>query len=310
MNAPMQHDEAAAVKFEPKRIGLLGLGIMGGEYARHLLLAGHAVCGFDVDAGRMDAFARRGGVMAQSPAAVVRDAAVVIIALSSVDAFRQLMVDPGAVAAAASAGQLFIDTGTLPLALKQSAREMLHRRAAHLVDATVTGTRIHAEQRQLIVYASGDPEQVARATPVIRAFANDVHDVGEFGMGTKLKLVTNHLIAIHNAATAEALMLAECAGIDPKLAYALIDSGPARSEVFHYRGATMLGEDFSNPTMRVDVFNKDISLIDAFARASSAPTPLFQAASALYRAALEEGRGAEDASAIFLTLRDRARRGA
>jgi putative dehydrogenase len=302
------HDDPAATTAEPVKIGMIGLGIMGSEYARHLLQAGYQVCGFDVDAVRLNDFAGNGGVVAESPAAVVHDAAVVIIALSSMEVFRRLMVDPGEVAAAASADQLFIDTGTLPLALKESARDMLAGRAAHMIDATVTGTRIHAERRELVVYASGEANQVERALPILRAFANDVRNVGVFGMGTKLKLITNHLVAIHNAATAEALILAECAGVDPKLAYSLIDSGPARSEVFHYRGATMLGEDFSNPTMRIDVFNKDLSLIDEFARTAAAPTPLFQSVAALYRTALDEGRGAEDAAAVFLTLRGLAGR--
>jgi putative dehydrogenase len=284
------------------RVGVVGMGIMGGAYARNVRAAGMDVVAFDTDRTRQQEWQACGGVLAQSAAAVVDASDFVIVALSSVAAFKAVMLDAGAPGGRARPGQLFIETGTLPLDLKQGARVVLASRGACMIDAPVTGTRVHAERRELVVYASGDRQEVERARPVIDAFARDVRYVGEFGAGVKLKLVTNLLVAIHNVATAEALALAQRAGLDLSMTYDLINSGPARSDVFGFRGPMMVAGDYRNATMRLDVFDKDLALIDAFSRAVGADTPLFQAGIGLYKAALSNGDPAEDVSAVFRQL--------
>jgi len=168
-----------------------------------------------------------------------------------------------------------------------------------MIDATVTGTRTHAERKALIVYASGNEDQVLRGTKILSLFANDVRYVGAFGLGTKLKLVTNLLVAINNVATAEALNLAKSANLDLKLVYDLIASGPGGSEVFKFRGPIMLSESYQNPTMRMDVFEKDIELIEQFAKSQRAATPLFQTSMEIYRAGLARGFDDEDVSSVY-----------
>lgn len=284
------------------RVGVIGIGIMGGAYARHLLAAGMEVCAFDTDRARQQQWLDDGGQAAVSAASVMDASDFVVLALSSIAAFKAVMLDAEAPARRARAGQLFIDTGTLPPALKQAARDALGLRGAAMIDAPVTGTRVHAERRELVVYASGDSPDVERARPVMDAFARDVRYVGEFGAGMKLKLVTNLLVAIHNVATAEALALAARAGLDLSAAYDLINSGPARSDVFGFRGPMMVGGDYRNATMRLDVFDKDLEIIGEFSRSLGAATPLFHACTALYKAALRNGDPAEDVAAVFKQL--------
>jgi len=109
-------------------------------------------------------------------------------------------------------------------------------------------------------------------------------------------------VAVHNVATAEALALAQRAGLDVHLAYELINGGPARSDVFGFRGPIMASGEYRNATMRLDVFDKDLAIIDAFARSVRADTPLFDAGIDVYRAALAHGDPAEDVSAVFRQL--------
>lgn len=284
------------------RVGVIGLGIMGSAYARHLLAAGIQVCAFDTDGTRLQQWLDDGGRSAASAASIVDASDFVLLSLSSIAAFKAVMLDAEAPAGRARPGQLFIETGTLPPGLKQAARDALGLRGAAMIDAPVTGTRVHAERRELVVYASGNLSDVERARPVMDAFARDVRYVGEFGAGMKLKLVTNLLVAIHNVATAEALALAARAGLDLSAAYDLINSGPARSDVFGFRGPMMVADDYRNATMRLDVFDKDLEIIGEFSRLLGAETPLFHASTALYKAALKNGDPAEDVAAVFRQL--------
>lgn len=281
-----------------KVVGVIGLGIMGSLYARHILAGKVTVVGYDIDADRVKDFSEHGGQAAASAQSVVEKADDILIALSSVSAYEELFCEENSVTGAAHEGQLFIDTGTLPLALKERALQILTGKGASMIDATVTGTRTHAERKELIVYASGDEDQVRRGMEILLMFANDVRYVGAFGLGTKLKLVTNLLVAINNVATAEALNLARSAKLDLQLVYDLIASGPGSSEVFKFRGPIMLSETYQNPTMRMDVFEKDIELIEQFAKSLRAATPLLGASMEIYRAGLARGYR-QDVSSVY-----------
>lgn len=281
---------------------------MGGLYARHLIDVGYAVCGFDVSDARCQAFVDGGGTRCASAVGVVERAGTVLTALSAIAAFRSVLLDTGAASAAARPGQIFLEMGTLPMALKDEARRLLEARGAHLIDAPVTGTRIHAERKELVVYASGAEAVVAQARPVLQAFARDVRYVGPFGSGMKLKMVTNHLVAVHNVATAEALSFASSAGLDLNLVYDLIAGGPASSKVFDFRGPLMINTNYANPTMRIDVFEKDLQVIDGYAQTVQAAMPLFTASCEVYREASAQGLAAEDVSVTFEILKERSAR--
>lgn len=284
-------------------IGMVGLGIMGSQYARHLCEAGFEVAGFDVDAARQRELADAGGTPCASAVEVVERCSIVITALSSIDAFRAVMLSPESAARHARRDQIFVEMGTLPIALKTMACRQLEAGGARMIDAPVTGTRIHAERKELVVYASGDETVVAAVRPVLEAFARDVRFVGAFGAGMKLKMVTNHLVAVHNVAAAEALSLAASAGLDLQLVYDLIAGGPASSAVFGFRGPLMIEHRYEPATMRLDVFDKDLEIIDDFARSVHAATPLFDASRSVYDTALAQGRTNEDVAATFEVLR-------
>ena len=287
-------------------VGVIGLGIMGGLYARHLIEAGHAVEGFDVAEQRCQEFSAAAGHLCASPAEVIDRAGVVIVALSSVAAFRDVMLGADAASQRARPGQVIVETGTLPIDLKEEARQRLEQRGAHLVDAPVTGTRFHAERKELVVYASGSEAVVDEVRPVLEAFARDVRYVGGFGTGMKLKMVTNHLVAVHNVAAAEALSFAASAGLDLQQVYDLIAGGPASSAVFGFRGPLMVEGRYEPATMRMDVFDKDLQIIDEFAASLHAATPLFRASLGVYREALAQGMTREDVSATFEVIKGRS----
>lgn len=286
----------------PSTVGIVGLGVMGGAMATHLLRAGYTVVGYDVDPARMDAHVRRGGVAATSCVDVADRADVAITSLPSVAALEQAVGDDGGLAGTRNEGLVVAETSTLPLEAKERARRTLAECDVTLLDCPMSGTGAQAQTGDLSVYASGDEEALARAAPVLDAFTRSRHDVGPFGTGTKLKLIANHLVAIHNVATAEALLLAKRSGLDPELVLRTITDGAGTSRMLEVRGPIMAAGDYDVPGMRVALFQKDIEIISQFARAHTSPVPLLAATAQLYTAALAQGRANQDAACVLGVL--------
>jgi L-threonate 2-dehydrogenase len=114
--------------------------------------------------------------------------------------------------------------------------------------------------------------------------------------------VANLLVAVHNVATAEALVLAMKAGLDPAMVVEVVGAGAGSSRILQLRGPMMAAGTYSPPTMKVDVFDKDLQIIDAFARQLACPTPLLDAAAPIYAAAAAMGHGSDDTAAVCAVL--------
>lgn len=294
-------------------VGMIGLGIMGSAMSANLTKAGYRVVGYDVLAARRRAHARAGGVAARSGREVGERAAIVICSLPSAAALESTAFE---LAAARGAARIVIETSTLPIVAKERARGTLDVAGITLLDCPLSGTGSQARVKDIVVYASGPRAAYRRAGPVIDGFARARYYVGPFGAGSKTKFVANLLVAIHNVAAAEALVLAMKAGLDPATTLKVIADGAGSSRMLQVRGPMMVRGDYSTPTMKLDVWQKDMKVIGDFARQVGSPTPLFGATAPIYAAALAEGRGGEDTGAVCAVLekvakyrrRDRAAR--
>ena len=284
-------------------VGLVGLGIMGSAYARHLQAANCVVVGYDIDREACARLAAVGGVAAASPRAVAEQAGVVLMALPSVDALRAACLDrDSGILAANMRGRILVEMSTLPVAAKEECRAALSRAGADMLDCPVSGTGAQAQRRDIVLYASGEAAVVARARPVLEAVAREVRHVGPFGAGMKLKCVANLLVTIHNLASAEAMLLAEAAGLDLATVYEAIKSGAGNSKIFELRAPMMIEGRYEPPTMKLGVHMKDLKLILEEARSLACPTPLLAASLPLYEAALAAGREGQDTAALFAVL--------
>jgi len=286
-----------------RRVGLVGLGIMGSAYAGHLIEAGFPTWGFDVDADAMRRFEQRGGTCARDARALAGDTEVVITALPSAGAVEKAYFGADGLAAGARSGLVVIEASTLPLALKERCRATLSAQGAAVLDAPVSGTGSQARVKDLAIYASGDRAAYDRVSDILTSIARVVRYVGEFGAGSKLKYIANLLVTIHNLSTAEAVVLAIKAGIDAAMMIELIGEGAGASRMLAVRGPMMAAGAYGDAGMKLDVYQKDIEIIAEFAREVGAPTPLFTASAAFYAAALAEGRGKQDTAAIASVLK-------
>jgi 3-hydroxyisobutyrate dehydrogenase-like beta-hydroxyacid dehydrogenase len=275
---------------------------MGLPMAGHLLVAGFGVQGYDVRPEAAAALAEAGGVPVTSPAGAAAGAQTVITSLPSADALRQVVGGERGLASATPDGLILIETSTLPIAAKAEAAQALGRVSAVVLDCPLSGTASQMWTRDIAVYASGDPAAIKRSQDVLAAFSRVQHEVGAFGNGMRMKLVANHLVAVHHTAAAEALLLAGRAGLDPALALRALSDGAGSSRMLEIRGPMMVDGDFSRANIALAVFQKDIDLISDLARTARCPLPLFSAAAQLHLAAMAQGRLDEDPACVFAVL--------
>lgn len=281
-------------------IGVIGLGLMGTPIADHLLAAGHPVVGFDVDRGKCAEAAGRGVVIVDSVGDLSREVDIVVTVLPSASAFNavidELWVDRDR--SANTDTPIVVDVSTLAEATKQAAATRSAARGISLLDCPVVGTSAQAHAGQLVMCASGSPQEYATVEPVVKTFVRRVVYLGEFGVGGRMKLVANLLVSVHNAAAAEALTLAEKVGIDPALAIEVLSGTGASSGQLELRGPLMASREYAPATALVTMLVKDTALIAELAREAVCPTPLLHAATNLYIAANAMGKGADDVSSI------------
>lgn len=277
---------------------------MGGAFARHLVQAGHRVTGFDPDADRAAENHRRGVTMAVDCAAAAADVELVLLSLPSNTALDRAVTEIVRARGAKPRGLIAVELSTLDVACKSRNRHRLEQHGITLLDCPVSGTGAQAQTADIVVYASGDEAAVRKAEPVLRDFSRDLFYLGAFGNGMHMKLIANLLVAVHNVATAEALLLAKRAGIDPDDFCEVVGAGVAQSRVLDLRGPLMASGRYTPATMKLDLWQKDMALIDGFARDAGAPTPLFDATAPLYEAAIRRGLGQLDTAAVFEVLAD------
>jgi 3-hydroxyisobutyrate dehydrogenase-like beta-hydroxyacid dehydrogenase len=286
----------------PARIGVIGLGIMGGTMAGALRRAGHPVSGHD-PLPRMRQRARRAGVDTPgSCAAVARVADVLLLSLPSVAALHEV-VDELRDAAAPTARQLVIETSTLPPDEKARAARALRGQGRLMLDAPISGTATAHPETTWIMYLSGPVAACRAAARIVGAFTLRAPRVGDFGAGMHLKIAANHLVAIYNVACGEMTALCRGMGLDPAVALEHIGPSPyIGTGLMGLRMPMMIRREYEPATMKVGVWQKDMQVIADMARSAGCPTPLFDACASLYTAAQAQGRGEQDTASVAEVL--------
>jgi 3-hydroxyisobutyrate dehydrogenase-like beta-hydroxyacid dehydrogenase len=280
-------------------VGIVGLGIMGGAFAQNLHAAGWRVVGYDVASSRRRALARAGIEIATDAGDVAAAAPTIITSLPKAQA---LTATVDTIVKAHLPRRVVIEASTFKLEDKDAAAVALRKAGHVLLDCPVSGTGVQAKTKDLVIYASGGSAEIKKLKPLFADFTRAVHDLGAFGNGSRMKYVANLLVAIHNVASAEALVLGMKAGLPPQLIYDQIRIGAGNSRVFELRAPMMVKGRYDAPTMKVSIWQKDMDVIGSFAQALGVPTPLFSATLPIYAAALSSGHGEEDTAATCAVL--------
>ena len=195
-------------------VGVVGLGKMGGAFAKHLLASGWRVLGYDIDAGRKRAAARAGVEIAPNASTLANTAPVIVTSLPDPDALAATVAE---ITREKRPAKTIVETSTFKIEDKERAEQAL-RKAGHVtLDCPISGTGAQAAVKDIVIYASGDNKAIARLRPMFAAFSRAAYDVGEFGNGSRMKYIANLLVTIHNVASAEAMVLGIKAGLDPQV---------------------------------------------------------------------------------------------
>jgi L-threonate 2-dehydrogenase len=283
-----------------KTVGIVGLGIMGGAIARNLIERGWRVIGFDIDAARRAELAQAGVTIASGVDQVARDAAIIMTSLPSPAAVEDVA---HGIANSGQPQRIVLELSTLAIADKLRFESIL-KKAGHIaLDCPLSGTGAQARNRDLIVYASGDSDAIAQCTGLFADFAKQSADLGGFGNGSRMKFVANHLVAINNVATAEAMILAQRAGLDPQMVVDMVGPGAGGSRMFQMRAPMMVEGVYEPATMKVSTWKKDMAIIAEFADDIGCVTPLFTLTQPVYTEALAMGLGDQDTAAVFEVLK-------
>jgi len=287
-------------------IGIVGLGAMGSAMSQMLLQAGYAVTGVDIRAECIAELESLGGVGVSSAREVAKVSDVVITSLNNVEVFHSTTTGENGLIHDLRPNAVVVDTCTLSVADKARAAVVLQSRGVQLLDCTVSGNRNSILDGSLAFYASGDESAYCCVLPVLRAISGSQTYLGAFGNASKLKFILNHLVAINNAATAEAMALAERAGLDLAQVHALVSESFASSVVFQARGKMMVEGDYVSSRGTYGVARKDAQLIADFAREALVPTPMFQAAFQMHIAGMAAGYTENDTASLFEIYRRNA----
>ncbi|MGC2808748.1 MAG: NAD(P)-dependent oxidoreductase [Bradyrhizobium sp.] len=283
-----------------RTVGIVGLGIMGSAIARNLVERGWRVIGFDIDATTNAKLAQANVTIAADVGQLARDAPIIMTSLPSPAAMIKVA---HAIAGAGQPPRIVVELSTLTIADKRRF-EVILTEAGHIaLDCPLSGTGAQAKVRDLVVYASGDGDAIARCTDLFADFAKQSADLGAFGNGSRMKFIANHLVAIHNVATAEAMVLAERAGLDPRTVVDMIGPGAGTSRVFQLRAPMMVERLYEPATMKVSIWKKDMAIIAEFAEELGCVTPMFTLTQPVYTQAMAMGLGDQDTAAVFEVLK-------
>ena len=289
-------------------VGVIGLGIMGGAFAKNLVAAGWRVIGYDISAAKRREAKRAGVEPVNDAAEVAAEAPIILTCLPKPQA---LMDTVQRIAAAKfkgkGQGKVVAEMSTFTISDKEKAERVLRKAGHIMIDCPVSGTGSQEKNRDLVFYASGDAKATARLRPVLMGFGRNVFNVGQFGNGSRMKYVANLLVAINNVASAEAMVLGMKAGLDPRMIVDLVTAGAGNSRVFELRAPMMAKGRYDDVTMKISVWDKDMQVIGDYARKIRVPTPIFNATKGIYVKAMKSGLGSRDTAAVCAVLEKMAK---
>ena len=295
---------------ETQTTGFAGLGLMGRPMALKLRAAGRALAVWNRSPGKLRPVVEAGAAAAESPAALARAARVVFTCVSDGAAVERVVFGADGVAEGAAPGKLLVDLSSIGVGETRDMAARLERETGmRWVDAPVSGGVPGAERATLAVMAGGGKADVDAVRPLLGAFSRRVTHMGGVGAGQVAKLCNQAIVVCNLAAMAEALALAERAGVDMALLPEALAGGFADSIPLQLFGPRMAAGAFEDPLGRVSTMHKDAVNARRLAEEVDAELPMTRLAATVCRQAIEDGRADADASALIARYRRGAAEG-
>jgi len=281
-----------------KKIGFVGLGVMGAPMAANLLRKGFRLNVYNRTAEKAEPLVRQGAEAASSPAEAARDADVVITMVSDDDAIRQVYYGERGILSAIRPDVTVIDSSTISPALSVQLAEDIRARSGHFLDAPVTGSKPGAENGTLLFMVGGDAQVIERHRDVFLAMGREIIHTGENGSGSVAKLAHNTVVAVNLAGLAEGTAIAVKGGLDPAVFMKIILAGNASSKQAELKADKILAGDYS-VQFALGLMLKDLNLASGLADRLGLSSPMLGAVKNLFQMGQAQGMGGEDMSAVM-----------
>ncbi|MFI7680044.1 2-hydroxy-3-oxopropionate reductase [Actinophytocola sp. NPDC049390] len=280
------------------KVGIIGLGIMGGPMASNLLRAGHDVIGFDVVPSALERLAADGGTKTVSAAQAAAESDVVITMLPNHPQVEAVALGEGGVLDSAKPGTLYIDMSSIRPETARRLAEVGAERGVRVLDAPVSGGEKGAVDGVLSIMVGGAAEDFAAAQPIFDVLGKTIVHVGPHGAGQTVKAANQLVVGGTYALVAEAIVLLEASGIDAGVGLDVLAGGLAGSRILELKRKSMVERQFA-PGFRIDLHHKDMGIILDASRDAGVALPIGNLVAALIASARAQGYGQLDHSALL-----------
>ncbi len=280
------------------RVAVIGLGSMGSGMAGSCLRAGLETTGTDVTPDAIARFTAAGGKGAPDAATAVAEADIVVSVVVNAQQTEAVLFGGGGIAEAMRPGAVFVSSATMDPAIARRLAARLEATGRHYLDAPISGGAARAAKGELTIMASGSPDAFSAARPALEAMAVKVYELGDAaGTGAAFKMINQLLAGVHIAAACEAMTLAAKQGLDLRKVYEVITASAGNSWMFENRMPHVLDGDY-RPASAIEIFVKDLGIVQDMARSERYPAPLAAASLQMYLAAAGAGMGRDDDSSL------------
>ena len=290
-------------------VAVLGTGRMGSAMARSLAREGFAIRLYNRSTEKARALAEElGATVAGSAAEAVAAAPVTISMVRDESAVEALYRGPGGVLEGIGDGHLMLEMSTLPPRVVRGLEPEVRARRGAILDAPVSGSVALAESGKLTIMVGGDADDLARARAVLEALSARIFHMGPLGSGDTIKLAVNSIIFALNQSVAEALVLAERAGVDRAAAYEVFAASAIAAPYVGYKQAAFVDPEATPTAFSLELATKDLDLILGLARETRTRMPQTEANQAVIHEAVGTMGADADLSAVAVHLRGEADR--
>lgn len=285
-----------------KKIGFIGLGIMGGRMALNLLRAGYSLTVYNRTLEKTQPVAKAGASVAGSPAEVAQNSEIVITMVSDSAALQSVVLGPGGVLESLQPDTVLIDMSTVDPKTSRQIAEAVRAKGGHMLDAPVSGSTLLAEQGTLSIMVGGEEGVHERVRDVLLKMGNRTTHVGPNGAAASLKLAVNIIIGVTMQVLAESIVLAERAGVPPEIAVEVLSNSAVASPFLKYKAPQLL-QPLGPTAFTANMMQKDFTLALQMAREVGVPLPVTATANEVLTMARGLGLGEQDFASVVTVLK-------
>jgi 2-hydroxy-3-oxopropionate reductase len=287
-----------------KRIGFVGLGLMGSGMARNLIAAGFPLVGYDVDRNKVEAMVRAGGRKVESPEQIPAQVDVIILSLPNSHVVNGVVTDALRLFEAGRRGLILIDTTTADPILSEGLAERLREKGIEMLDATLSGTSKMCAEREITLMAGGKEEVFKECEEIFCAIGKETSFMGKNGSGALTKLIVNLVLGLNRMVLAEGLALTKRLGMDQYRLLEVLKKSAAYSKAMDMKGSKMIEKDFLPPEGKLAFHLKDVQLILDLGKRCNFPLFLSSLHAQALASEVAKGRGEWDNADIISFYQD------